>query len=362
MLSTANWFNFDSMFSDLKVIDLSTVLAGPTVGSFFSELGAEVVKIEHPKHKDVTRSWRIPNEKNSITSYFSSCNYNKSYQFLDLTLPTDYHQFLTQLVTADLLLMNFKKGDDEKLGLTEEKLRAVNPNLIIAKISGFGSDSDRVAYDLILQAETGFMSMNGEFDSMPLKMPVAFIDVLAAHQLKEGILISLLKKQKTNVGSTVEVSLYDAAICSLVNQASNYLMNGNVPFRMGSLHPNIAPYGELFSTKDKALVTFAIGSNKHFEWLCILLNCPEILKDPRFLNNVDRVANRKMLFELLEPMVKQQDSYSLSQQMSKKFIPMGIVKNLDEVFKSPRAKQLIKEELIDGEMTRRVSQIAFKWK
>lgn len=303
------------MFTGFKIIDLSTVLAGPTVASFFAELGATVIKIEHPIHKDVTRTWRIPNEKRNITSYFASSNFHKSYLFLDLTKKPDYLQLLSHLREADILLMNFKRGDAEKLKLTEEEIRAVNPNIIIGTITGFGSSSDRVAYDLILQAESGLMSMNGEFDSMPLKMPVAFIDVLAAHQLKEGLLLSLLKKEKTNKGATVEVSLYDAAVCSLANQASNYLMNGNVPQRMGSLHPNIAPYGELFATKDNSLVTFAIGSNKHFELLCEYLGCKDASNDPRFSDNVDRVSNRKILFELLEPLVKQHDSTQLSKEM-----------------------------------------------
>jgi crotonobetainyl-CoA:carnitine CoA-transferase CaiB-like acyl-CoA transferase len=270
----------------LKIIDLSTVLAGPSAGTFFAELGAEVIKIEHPNNKDVTRSWKLPNEDkdSEVSAYFSSVNYKKHYRFLDLKQPND-HQELMQLVeNADVVLMNFKRGDQEKLGITDEELRTQNNALIIGKISGFGDDSDRVAYDLILQAESGIMSMNGTPESGPLKMPIALIDVLAAHHLKEGLLLALLEKatQSNYSGQTVSVSLYDAAISSLVNQASNYLMGGNIPKPIGSLHPNIAPYGELFTTKDGVQITFAIGSNRHFQLLCQELGCEHLAIDDSY--------------------------------------------------------------------------------
>jgi crotonobetainyl-CoA:carnitine CoA-transferase CaiB-like acyl-CoA transferase len=350
------------MFADLEVFDLSTVLAGPSVASFFAELGAKVTKIEHPIHGDVTRTWRIPGEKQEVTSYFSSINFRKAYITKDFTLSSDYSWLLEQLPTVDVLIMNFKYSDYLKFNLTKEKLHAINPRLIIGSISGFGDNSDRVAYDLILQAESGIMAMNGAPDGSPTKMPIALIDVLAAHQLKEALLLALLKREKTNLGSWVSVSLYDAAVSSLVNQASAFLMNGIIPTRMGSLHPNIAPYGEIFRTKDEKLVTFAVGSDRQFQTLCKVLGCELISSNLDYSTNEDRVKNRIKLMEELAPYVLMYEAKELSDLTLEHLIPLGIIKSLDEVFETLEAKALIREETQGITSTKRVTQLAFKWK
>lgn len=352
------------MFEDLIVVDCSTVLAGPSVGTFFAELGASVIKIENPAVPDVTRSWKLSSEdKNTaVSAYFSSVNYRKNYRKLDFKNPDDLNQLTELIRDADIFLSNFKKGDAEKFGITDDFLHSVNPKLIIGKISGFGTESDRVAYDLILQAETGFMSMNGTPESGPVKMPVALIDVLAAHQLKEGILTALLQRSKTNKGQTVSVSLYDAAICSLANQASNYLMEGHVPKRIGSLHPNIAPYGEIFSTNDGKLITFAIGSNKHFELLCGFLGLSELVSDERFAVNVNRVANRTSLQEIIQEIISRFKASEILEFMHKHLVPAGLIQNLEEVFQNPESEHLVKTETIENKETKRVSQIAFQFK
>ena len=352
------------MFEDLIVVDCSTVLAGPSVGTFFAELGASVIKIENPAVPDVTRSWKLSSEdKNTaISAYFSSVNYRKNYRKLDFKNPDDLDQLTELIRDADIFLSNFKKGDAEKFGITDDFLHSVNPKLIIGKISGFGTESDRVAYDLILQAETGFMSMNGTPESGPVKMPVALIDVLAAHQLKEGVLTALLQRSKTNKGQTVSVSLYDAAICSLANQASNYLMEGHVPKRIGSLHPNIAPYGEIFSTNDGKLITFAIGSNKHFELLCGFLGLSELVSDERFAVNVNRVANRTSLQEIIQEIISRFKASEILEFMHKHLVPAGLIQNLEEVFQNPESEHLVKTETIENKETKRVSQIAFQFK
>ena len=350
------------MFADLEVFDLSTVLAGPSVASFFAELGAKVTKIEHPIHGDVTRTWRIPGEKQEVTSYFSSINFRKVYITKDFTLSSDYSWLLERLPTVDVLIMNFKSSDYLKFNLTKEKLHAINPRLIIGSISGFGDNSDRVAYDLILQAESGIMAMNGAPDGSPTKMPIALIDVLAAHQLKEALLLALLKREKTNLGSWVSVSLYDAAVSSLVNQASAFLMNGIIPTRMGSLHPNIAPYGEIFRTKDEKLVTFAVGSDRQFQTLCKVLGCELISSNLDYATNEDRVKNRIKLMEELAPYVLMYEAKELSDLTLEHLIPLGIIKSLDEVFETLEAKALIREETQGITSTKRVTQLAFKWK
>lgn len=353
-----------SFISTLKVIDLSTVLAGPSVGTFFAELGAQVLKVENAAIPDVTRSWKLPseNQESTISAYFSSVNYRKEYLQLNLKSEVDYTQFLDLVKDADILISNFKFGDEAKMKLTDEHLRAINSNLIIGKINGFGSESDRVAYDLILQAESGFMSMNGTPASGPVKMPVAFIDVLAAHQLKEGLLLALLERQLNGNAKTVEVSLYDAAICSLVNQASNYLMAKKVPQRIGSLHPNIAPYGEIFKTKDQQLITFAIGSPIHFEKLCTFLGLENLITDIRFSSNQNRVINRQLLFEILQARIVDFTADELLSNMLQQHVPAGKIKNLEAVFAEKKAQDLVRSEVIEKTETKRLTSIAFKWK
>ena len=352
-----------SLFSNLKIIDLSTVLAGPSVATFFAELGAEVIKIENKRLGDVTRTWKLPSEEKDspISAYFSAVNYKKKYINLDISVNADHAKLIEMTNSSDIVIMNFKKGDEKKLNITEEILRKNNSRLIIGKISGFGNDSDRVAYDLILQAETGFMSMNGTEESGPVKMPVAFIDVLAAHHLKEGLLIALLEREKTQVGCTVSVSLYDAAISSLMNQASNYLMENKIPKRLGSCHPNIAPYGEIFTTSEGHLITFAIGSESHFEKFCSFLSCGNLPDEKDFSTNQNRVENRKKLAEIIQEKVKYFTSTNLLNAMHNLHIPCAKIKNLKEVFEDENAKKLVRSEQIADKETKRVTSIAFEW-
>ncbi|MDX1445609.1 CaiB/BaiF CoA-transferase family protein [Lishizhenia sp.] len=353
-----------NFIEQLKVIDLSSVLAGPSVGMFFAEMGADVIKIEHPIHKDVTRSWKLANEdkESNVSAYFSAINYKKKYQALNLKSSDDVNNLKALIKEADLLLMNFKKGDQEKFGITDDVLQSLNPKLIIGKINGYGSESDRVAYDLILQAESGFMSMNGKPNSGPIKMPVALIDVLAGHQLKEGLLNALLNRTITQKGSVVTVSLYETAVASLMNQASNYLMNDHIPQRIGSLHPNIAPYGEIFTTKDQKDLTFAIGNDNQFQKLCAFLGLEKLPLDEKFSNNVNRIAHRKELATILAEKVSCVDSADVMDYCLSQNIPAGIIRNLKEVFENPLAQEMIREEEIEGKLTRRVSSISFKTK
>jgi crotonobetainyl-CoA:carnitine CoA-transferase CaiB-like acyl-CoA transferase len=350
------------MFSSLKIIDLSTVLAGPSVATFFAELGAKVIKIENPNVSDVTRSWKLSSEdpNSSVSAYFSSVNYKKEYLKLDLRKTEDYLSLTQHVKEADILISNFKRADYDKFKLDDSTLFQINPKLIHGKISGYGSDSDRVAYDLILQAESGFMSMNGTKESGPVKMPVALIDVLAAHHLKEAILIALIERAQTNKGKSVSVSLYDTAICSLVNQASNYLMEGKIPERIGSLHPNIAPYGEIFETLDKQQITFAIGSDKHFVKLCHFLGLEYLPNENDFSSNQKRVENRKKLFQILQEEVRKIDAKNILAWTNEYFVPCGKIKNLEEVFQDEKVKKFILEEEIDGVLTKRMSSIAFQ--
>lgn len=328
----------------LKVVELASVLAGPAVGAFFTELGAEVVKIENKKTGgDVTRSWKLPSEdkRSDVSAYFLSVNFFKKHLFLNLGNVKDYQKCIKYIENTDVVIVNYKKGDDKKLKLGYKQLQKVNPRLIYASITGFAKNDERVAYDLVLQAESGFMSMNGTAQSGPLKMPVALIDILAAHHLKEAILLALLEREKTGRGSHVSVSLFDAAVASLANQASNWLVAKHLPGRTGSLHPNIAPYGEIFHSKDKRMVTFAIGSDKQFADLCDLLGLGKLNEDKRFATNQLRVKNRKALFRVLDKKVKLFTAGMLQKQCTARMIPFARVRNLKEVFELPEAQRLV---------------------
>ena len=213
---------------------------------------------------------------------------------------------------------------------------------------------------MVLQAETGFMYMNGNGHSGPIKMPVAFIDVLAAHQLKEGLLLALIKRAKENKGSLVEVSLYDTAISSLKNQATNWLMNNLIPQPIGSLHPNIAPYGETFETKDNKLIVLAIGNNKHFKLLLNVLKAEHLFENELYKDNQSRVINRTTLAHELTLYFKNDTRKNLLLNFIENGVPAGSINNLKEVFEEESAQNLILKEVIDGVATKRVKTAVFK--
>ena len=348
-------------FSDLKVIELAGVLAGPSAGLFFAELGAKVIKIENPKTGgDVTRSWKLQseNKEDKTSAYYWSINAGKEVLFLDLSSDKELQSFYDLIKTTNVLITNYKLGDDVKLKVDYQTLKDLNPTLIYASINGFGKDNPRTAYDLILQAESGFMFMNGEKNAAPLKMPVALIDILAGHQLKEAILIALLNKYKTNKGSHLTVSLFDTAVASLANQATNWLIAHHLPAAQGSLHPNIAPYGEIFTTKDHHQITFAIGSDKQFKQLCDILNI-EITSS--YQSNQLRITNRQTLFEVLNKRIQTFNFDILFKECLKHDVPIGKIRNLKEVFELPEAKSLINSLHYENTIVNSVKSISFKF-
>lgn len=350
------------VFQGLKVIDLSSVLAGPSVGMFFAELGAHVIKIENPKQGgDVTRSWKTSAEQEgSISAYWSSINYKKEILFLNLSEFTDRDKLDQLLSDADILLTNFKSGDAFKFHLEPLELYKKYPSLIQASIYGFSSNQDRVAYDVVVQAETGFMFMNGDTHSAPTKMPVALMDVLAAHHLKEAILIALYNRLKTGKGKILSCSLERAGISSLVNQASNYLMSGVIAQRAGSLHPNIAPYGEIISSADNKQIVLAVGSDRQFTTLCHILGIPELANDNRFASNQQRVANRILLLEKLQEKAEEINAAQLMSAFIEQDVPAGLIKDMSDVLDAAIAQEMIREEIIEGQQTRRITSIAFE--
>lgn len=356
--------NLSELFKELVVIELAGVLAGPSAGLFLAELGATVIKIENPTTGgDVTRTWRLPNEPaaSQTSAYYWSVNTGKNVRYLNLKTTEGKEQLHALVKTADIVIANYKLGDASKNGADYATLSQIQPQLIYASVNGFGGDSPRTAYDLILQAESGFMSMNGTPESGPVKMPVALIDLLAAHQLKEAILIALLKRERLKKGSHLSVSLFHSAVASLANQATNWLIAHHLPQRTGSLHPNIAPYGEIFTTADHQLITFAIGSDDHFKALCEMAHLPELAKDVRFLSNADRVKNRTALYQLLEPALHRLTFEAIRLFCEKHHLPMGRIRNVKEVFELPEAKELLRNFEHEGKILQTVSGIAFNF-
>lgn len=351
------------MLKDLLVIETAGVLAGPAVGMFFAELGARVIKVENPKAGgDVTRKWKLPSEDrvSPVSAYFSSVNFGKEHLFLNLTDEADRVQFDTLVAKADVLISNHMAADAEKLGLTRERLRALNPKLIHGHIRGYADDAERPAYDVVLQAETGYISMTGTDTENPAKLPVAMIDILAAHQLKEGLLLALLQRGSSGKGAYVEVSLEEAALTGLVNQASNWLMAGHVAQPLGTLHPNIAPYGEVFTCSDGKKVVLAVGSNAQFRKLCDTLGLPAVNEDADFAENDSRVVNRTRLAELLAPAIAAFPQEQLLEKLRAYGVPAGAVNAIDTALSSPSAKRMTREEMMEGIRTLRISGNAFR--
>jgi crotonobetainyl-CoA:carnitine CoA-transferase CaiB-like acyl-CoA transferase len=330
------------LFKNTRVLELASVLAGPAVGQFFAELGAEVIKIENEKAGgDVTRSWRSPGEgTDDRSSYFCCVNWGKKSVSLDLASDKGKKAMQALAAGSDLVITSFKPGDAEKLGADYATLKRLNERIIYGEITGYGAGDSRVGYDAVIQAESGFMSLNGEKEGVPMKMPVALIDILAAHQLKEGLLLALLNRQQTGSGCKVEVSLLHTAIASLANQASNWQVGGVVPGRQGSLHPNIAPYGEMFTMNDGSLLLLAVGNDKQFGELLDAVGLPALKTDTRFTTNEKRVANRADLFQLLGNAVKAIEAGKLMQSIQSRKVPAGVVRNVGEALQSTQAVQL----------------------
>jgi crotonobetainyl-CoA:carnitine CoA-transferase CaiB-like acyl-CoA transferase len=239
-----------------------------------------------------------------------------------------------------------------------EFLQSLNPKIIYGQITGFGENDDTVAFDVVLQAEAGFLHMTGEPGRDPVKMPVALIDLLAAHQLKAAILLALLHLYKTGEGSYLTVSLFESAVASLANQATNWLMAGHIPQRLGTQHPNIAPYGDIFYARDDKPIVLAVGTERQFQQLCKVL---KIKIEERFATNIQRVQHRTALLEFLQPAFLQFDRDELLELFRTAGVPAAGIRTLPEVFENPLTKNMILEETMpDGRVSKRVKTVAFR--
>ena len=339
-------------FEGLRVLELASVLAGPLAGTFFAEGGAEVTKVEHPSYGDITRNWRAAGESSEdpISAYYAAANTFKKVIKMDLASKEGREWLENELEKSDVLLQNFKLKDLEKFNLTPENIATRFPRLVHIRLVGFENQPERLAYDVVVQAETGFMHMNGSQDRPPSRLPVALMDILASHQIRSAATTCLYSREKGVTGQYVEVSLEQSGIAALANQATNYLMNGSIPSRQGSIHPNIAPYGETLLLEGGEIV-LAVGSDSQFKSLCLVLGKSDLSSDPRFITNINRVENRIELLEELQSLAKGNNRDDLLSEFHKSKVPAGAIRALDEVFKeNTPGHSLIIEEQIQGSL------------
>ena len=328
-----------SPLADLLVIELASVLAGPSVGMFFAEHGARVIKVEAPGG-DVTRRWHLASEdaEDDRPAYFCAVNWGKESVVLDLRTEMGRSALHQLVAKADVVVSSFRPGHAERLGADAEALREVNPRLVVVEVTGYGPGDDRAGYDAVIQAEAGFTYLNGSSDGPPTKMPVALVDVLAAHQLKEAALVALLARERTGEGATVRVSLLGAAVASLANQAANWLTAGVSPQRLGSAHPNIAPYGTPYPTSGGDIV-LAVGTDRQFAALGAALGLDALAADPRFGTNAARVKNREALDEILVGAIASRDRDALLAELAKNGVPAGAVRDVPAGARSRDARR-----------------------
>jgi crotonobetainyl-CoA:carnitine CoA-transferase CaiB-like acyl-CoA transferase len=350
----------------LKVLELASVLAGPSVGMFFAELGATVYKIENvTTHGDVTRKWKLPKEdaETDISGYFSCVNWGKFSFAVDLCQEEGLNIIYELAAQCDIVLVSYKPGDAEKLRVDYPTLKKHNNKLIYSHITGYGLQNPRAGFDAIIQAESGFTFMNGQPDGPPTKMPVALMDVLAAHHLKEAILLALYYREKTGQGQYIEASLFKAGVSSLANQATNWMVGKAIPQRMGSDHPNIVPYGTIFKTADGKEIVLAAGTDKQYQQLISTLGRPDLATDCKFEKNHGRVIHKEEINRIIQDLIITYTRDEILEILQQKRIPAGGVFNMQEVFKVPEAQPMVLEGKYEtGMEIQGVSSIAFTTK
>ncbi|WP_192036857.1 CaiB/BaiF CoA-transferase family protein [Halomonas sp. YLGW01] len=285
------------------VLDMSRVLAGPWAGQLLADLGARVIKIEHPTRGDDTRAWGPPWLEDAAggpldAAYYLCANRGKQSLAVDIARPEGQALIRALAARADILIENFKVGGLARYGLDHASLKAENPGLIGCSITGFGQDgpyAGRPGYDFMIQAMGGLMSLTGEPDGMPMKTGVAITDVMTGLYAAVGILAALDERARTGRGRSIDVALLDVQLATLANQALNTLVGGQAPERHGNAHPNIVPY-QAFACTDGHLV-LTVGNDSQFARLASLLGHPEWATDPAFATNAARVAHREPLVE-----------------------------------------------------------------
>jgi crotonobetainyl-CoA:carnitine CoA-transferase CaiB-like acyl-CoA transferase len=315
----------------VRVLDLSRVLAGPYATMMLADLGADVLKIEHPERGDDTRHWGPP-FAGSESAYFLSVNRNKRSAGVDLKDPDGLEKVKKLAASADVLIENMRRGALEKLGLGYETLKETNPGLVYCSITGFGpgEDEDRPGYDFLIQARGGIMGITGFPDGEPTKVGVAIADMVCGLQAAMAVLAALYRRNDTDEGARIEVPLFESQLSWLANRAQAYLVSGEDAGRLGNAHPSIVPY-QTFDASDKK-IALAVGNDAQFENLCRAIGRSELANDQRFAENPDRVANREELVAILQEEFSKKAADEWVEEIRGSGVPVGPVNALADVF------------------------------
>lgn len=323
-------------------MDLSRVLAGPYCTQMLGDHGAQVIKVEPPAG-DMTREWGPPSE-DGLSAYYHGLNRNKEHACIDLTSDQGRTVLRRLLSDADVLIENFKSGTMARWGLSADELIEEFPQLVYCRITGFGEDGPMggyPGYDAVLQAFAGIMDMTGEPDRPAVKVPMPIVDQTTGMLALSGILMALFERSISGRGQYVETTLLDAAVSLLHPAAANYFIDGVDPTRLGSGHPNVAPY-ETFGEGDNRLFVGG-GNDRQFEALCRYLDSPELIEDERFLNNNLRIANREALSKAIADRMSTVDLDSAADNMLSHGVPASRVQKVSDVVKHP---QVLHRELV----------------
>jgi crotonobetainyl-CoA:carnitine CoA-transferase CaiB-like acyl-CoA transferase len=320
--------------SGIRVIDLTRILAGPYCTQALADAGADVVKIEEPDRGDDTRGWGPPFVEGEST-YFLSVNRGK--RSLTLNLKQDEgRRLLRRLVDeADVLVENFRPGTLDRLGFSYDAVRARNPRLVYASVSGYGPDGPwggRPGYDAIAQGESGLMSITGATDGPPTKVGASVADVLAGLTALQGILLALVRRQKTGEGGQVDVSLLESVMAPLSYHASAYLLAGEVPARLGNRHPSLAPY-ETFDAADGYLIV-GVGNDSLWRAFCAAIERPDLASDAAFASNALRVRNYDALRARLAPVLHARPLAEWLGRLEAAGVPCGRVRTVAEALET----------------------------
>jgi crotonobetainyl-CoA:carnitine CoA-transferase CaiB-like acyl-CoA transferase len=314
----------------VRVLDLSRVLAGPYATMVLGDLGADVLKVEHPERGDDTRHWGPP-FAGSESAYFLSINRNKRSIGVDLKDPDGLERVEKLAAGADVVIENWRRGALEKLGLGYEKLKRANPALVYCSITGFGPgpDEDRPGYDFLVQARGGVMGITGQPGGEPTKVGVAIADIVCGLFASNAILAALHRRSVTGEGARIEVPLFESTLGWLANRGQEYLTSGEETGLIGNAHPSIVPY-QTFEASDKPLVV-AVGNNAQFANLCEVIGRTELAEDERFATNPDRVANREALISELQSAFGERPADEWADELRIAGVPSGPVNTLADV-------------------------------
>lgn len=327
----------------VKVLDLSRVLAGPWATQILADFGAEVIKVEVPGRGDDTRAWGPPflklpdcSDDPQESAYYLCCNRNKRSLAVDMRKAEGQALIRRLAAQADVVVENFKLGGLKKYGLDYDSLKAVNPRLVYCSITGFGQTgpyAERPGYDFVAQGMGGFMSVTGEEGGGPLRAGVAMADLSTGNMAAISILVALRHAERTGEGQQIDLSLLDTQIAMMANQASSYLVSGQVPGRMGNRHPTVVPY-TTFACADGVLI-IAIGNDSQFAAFCREMGREELAEDPRFKLSRDRQVNREEIERIVRDLVAAETREALMARLVAVGVPVGPVNDLGDVFADP---------------------------